>query len=266
MRRSLAILLLLLLATGPAQGLAIVSGNGDGNTTPPADDPGWDHVGYRAAGNVLPVVYLGHGWVITASHVGTGDVVLGGVTYPWVPSSAHPLTNGDGSASDLVIFRLRTEPPLSPLPILARAPSVGDGVVMIGRGRQRTTPTTWNGHKGYGLGTSGYMRWGTNVVEQTNLTLPVGGTRTHGFSTTFSEKGGTPDEAQAAAGDSGGAVFVRNGSSWELAGLAHATADYAGQPGDVVLFGARTLVSDLSHYKSQIDALVARPASRRRSR
>jgi len=256
---------LLLLAAGPVRGIAIVSGNGGGNTTPPADDPGWDHVGYRAAGNILPVVYLGKGWVITANRVGPGNVILGGVTYPWIPGSAHQLTNADGSASDLVVFRLRTEPPLPLLPIRATAPFVGDGVVIIGRGQQRTTPTTWNGHNGYVLGTSGYLRWGTNVVEQTNVTIPVSGTRTHGFSTTFSEKGDTPDEAQAAAGDSGSAVFVRNGSTWELAGLAHATRDYGGQPAGVVLFGAGTLISDPSYYRSQIDGLMATPVPRRRN-
>jgi hypothetical protein len=191
-------------------------------------------------------------------------VILGGVTYPWIPGSAHQLTNADGSATDLVVFGLRTEPPLSLLPIRATAPSVGNGVIMIGRGQQRTAPTTWNGHNGYALGTSGYMRWGTNVVDQTNVTLTVSGTRTHGFSMTFSEEGGTPDEAQAAAGDSGSAVFLRNGSAWELAGLVHATLD-GGHPPGIVLFGAKTLVSDLSQYKSQIDALVTTPASRRRN-
>jgi hypothetical protein len=36
------------------------------------------------------------------------------------------------------------------------------------------------------------------------------------------------------------------GSTWELAGLTHATGDYGGQPAGVVLFGAKTLISDLS--------------------
>jgi hypothetical protein len=256
--------LFLLLAAAPVRAIVVVSGDGAGNRTPPADDPGWDHVGYRAAGNILPIVYLGKGRVITASHVGPGDVILGGVTYPWVPGSAHPLTNADGSASDLVVFRLRTEPPLPLLPVRASTPSVGDGVVIIGRGQQRTAPTTWKGRNGYLLGTSGYMRWGTNVVEQTNVTLAGSGTRTHGFGTTFTEKGGTPDEAQAAPGDSGSAVFVRNGSTWELAGVALATRDPGGQPVGVVLFGASTLIGDLSAYKGQIDALLATTGSPRR--
>lgn len=198
--------------------------------------------------------------MITAGHVGAGDVVLGGVTYPWVPGSERTLTNEDGSPSDLVVFRLLGEPPLPSLPVRATEPSVGDAVVMVGHGRQRTAPAAWRGHRGFALGTSGYMRWGTNVVERTGLALTAAGTKTWGFSTTFSETGGTLHEAQAAPGDSGGGVFVRNGPRWELAGIAHATRDYAGQPPDLVLFGAETLVSDLSRYKGQIDALTGADA------
>ena len=249
-----------LLVAGPAGGLAIVSGDGAGNTTPPADDPGWAHVGRRAEGNVLPVVYLGAGWVLTAGHVGAGDVVLGGATYSWVPGSAQVLTNADGSRSDLVLFRLSTRPRLARLPVSGRPPAQGERVVLIGFGQQRTAPATWQGHRGFSLGTSGYMRWGTNVVEQTNVMLAGAGARTHGFTTSFSETDGTPDEAQAAPGDSGSAVFARKGTAWELAGLAHAVQGVAGQPPNLVLFGASTLISDLSYYKAQIDALVGEPA------
>jgi hypothetical protein len=257
--RTWLVLAVALLAAGPSGGIAIVSGNGGGNTTPPADDPGWDHVGIRASGN-LAAVYLGNGWMITANHVGAGDVILGGVAYPWIPGSAHQLTNPGGSLSDLVVFRLRTEPPLLWLPIRSTTPPVGTSLVIVGRGQQRTTATTWRGHNGYQLGTSGYMRWGTNVVLQTNVTLPISGTTTTGFSMIFSETGGTPDEAQGTPGDSGSAVFVKNGDTWELAGLAHTIENYTGQPTDVVLFGNKTMMSDLSVYAAQINALVATPA------
>lgn len=257
--RAAAASALSLLVAAAAGALAIASGDGGGNTAPPPDDPGWRHVGWRAEGNVLPVVYVGGGWVITARHVGWGDVVLGGVTHPFRPGSERPLSNDDGSASEIVAFRLESEPSLPNLPIRARPPVPGDAVVIVGRGRRRTDPTVWLGLRGYALGTGGSMRWGTNVVERTGLSLPVGGVRTAGFSTRFSERGGTPHEAQATAGDSGGAVFIRSGAGWELAGLAHATRSYAGQPADVVLFGAETLFSDLSRYRAQIEALRAAP-------
>lgn len=53
----------------------ISSGDGSGNTTAPVDDPGFGNVGAR--GNAT-AVYLGNQWVLTANHVGTGSVVLGG--------------------------------------------------------------------------------------------------------------------------------------------------------------------------------------------
>ena len=72
MRRTLLLALALLLAA-PAQALVYVSGDGQGNTSPPPDDPGWDHMG-RVSG--LNGIYLGNGWVLTANHVPTGNPIL----------------------------------------------------------------------------------------------------------------------------------------------------------------------------------------------
>ena len=44
----------------PAHALVIVSGDGQGNTTPPPDDPGFVHVGRLGT---LSVIYVGYGWV-----------------------------------------------------------------------------------------------------------------------------------------------------------------------------------------------------------
>ncbi|HXV37507.1 MAG TPA: hypothetical protein VEC18_10175, partial [Myxococcota bacterium] len=65
--------------------MLIESGDGSGNTSAPADDPGWAHVGTR---NNLSVVYLGRRWVLTANHVGVGNVTIDGQTYSPVPGSA----------------------------------------------------------------------------------------------------------------------------------------------------------------------------------
>ena len=60
-----AILLLLAAATLPAQAVIIDSGDGTGNTSAPADDPGWANVGQNAG---FSGVYLGDGWILTAQH------------------------------------------------------------------------------------------------------------------------------------------------------------------------------------------------------
>ena len=56
-----------------------------GNTSAPADDFGFNHVGKRDAATA---VYVGYGWMLTAAHVGPGSVELNGVDYDYVAGSA----------------------------------------------------------------------------------------------------------------------------------------------------------------------------------
>ncbi len=56
MKLLLAMLALAVFA-GPTQALVIDSGDGQGNTTPPPDDPGFVHVGRLGT---LSVVYMGY--------------------------------------------------------------------------------------------------------------------------------------------------------------------------------------------------------------
>ena len=67
---------------------------GTGNTNAPADDPGWANVGVLGIGNG---VYLGDRWVLTAAHVGAGEIVLAGTTYAAEDGSAVQLTNAVAS-------------------------------------------------------------------------------------------------------------------------------------------------------------------------
>ena len=63
------------------------------------------------------------------------------------------------------------------------------------------------------------MRWGTNQVEDEEAgRIDLGGHSSEAFSTFF-DAGTGDDECQGATGDSGGAVFVQNGSGWDLAGV-----------------------------------------------
>ena len=65
-------------AGGAARAAVIAAGDGTGNTTAPADDPGWDSVGHAGG---LAGVYLGDRWVLTANHVGERAITFGGITY-----------------------------------------------------------------------------------------------------------------------------------------------------------------------------------------
>jgi len=79
---------------GDAQAVIIETGDGTGNVTAPPDDPGWANLGTR---NGTTVVYIGRRWVLTANHVGVGDVVFEGQTYSPVPGSKIQFENPDTS-------------------------------------------------------------------------------------------------------------------------------------------------------------------------
>jgi hypothetical protein len=71
------------------------------------------------------------------------------------------------------------------------------------------------------------------------------------------------DEGQAIAGDSGGAVFIKRGETWELAGMMNFVQLFENQPAGTAVLGNRSLAADLSVYHDQIQALVTQviPAS-----
>jgi len=69
---------------------------------------------------------------------------------------------------------------------------------------------------------------------------------------------------QFASGDSGGGVFYKNGSNWELAGIILAIglpSAYANQPAHTAAFGDVSFFANLSQYEPQITALVPEPSS-----
>jgi len=248
------------LAPPPAGAVLIAAGDGSGNTSAPADDPGWSHVCVRLPG--LSCVYLGNGWVLTASHVGAGSVLLGGDTYAALPGSTHVLQNPDSTSADLLVFRIAGEPNLSTLPIRATQPGMNANVTLIGNGFDRGAPLTWGAFSGWSWNTaSKSVRWGTNRVGANGVDTTIGATRTRSFVTTFTgPTGGTTHEAQAVVGDSGGPVFLKNGTVWELAGTLFAVNGYDGQPANSSVFGNQSYAADLSYYRSQILGWVSTPA------
>lgn len=250
------LLALAVFAAAPARAVIIASGDGSGNTTAPADDPGFVHAG-RIGG--LSAVYLGNGWVLTANHVGANDSLIAGTIYPHIPGSAIQLQNPDLSYADLLVFRLALPPALPTLAIRASAPPPGASLVMIGHGRNRGAATSWMGIPGWYWAGTNAIRWGTNLVSQNGLDVNLPGTKTRSFDTDFTQSGGTTHEAQAAVGDSGGAVFLKNGTQWELAGILYAIAPFDGQPANTALYGNLSYAVDLSYYRTQLVSIVAQP-------
>jgi hypothetical protein len=245
----------------------IAGGDGTGDATAPADDPGWTNIGSL---NGASCVYLGNGWVLTASHVGMGSVLLSGSSYAAVTSSYTRLhqPGNPSQAVDLAMFQLQTMPVgLSPVTISSTEPNSNAQVVAIGNGRDRAAgesfwDSNWNvvsgpvvgGYAGYYWANSGTKRWGTNDLVR-ELPINDGNGVTNAWKIVFGANGGNT-EMQAAPGDSGGGVFYKRGDSWELTGIMLAIDMFSGQPANTAVFNNATYFADLSMYAGQIAADV----------
>lgn len=279
----------LCLLTCTASGVIVAGGDGTQNTTAPADDFGLSDI---ASFNGASGVYLGNGWIITGYHVvgdatGTGfnlgGVSLDGGSYTADPNSGVRLLNADRSPADLALFRLTAVPPgLAGARIATVSPALGTAVSMAGNGLNRqpsltrwnvdnsvepnqwTVTTTGRGDaQGYYYGSGNSLRWGTNITTA----FPDGpavelGDDGHGttqfFRTQFTSATGS---GQAAAGDSGGGVFDRTATGWELSGVMLAIDAADGQPSSTAVFGDSTYAGDLASYSAQILATVPEPGT-----
>jgi hypothetical protein len=220
--------LFLLLFHVQLWGVIISSGDGSGNTSAPADDPGWSNVGSRGS---LSGVYLGDRWVLTGFHVGAGSLTLGGTTYAAEAGTSVRLENPTGLGlsvnTDLLMYQLDTDPLLPSLAISSSLPAAGTEVTLIGNGRNRATGKTFwddasnpwtetveagSDQEGFKWDSGNTMRWGENAIGDiggdvlVDIDLgPVFGNVLSHF--TVFDKAGATHEAQAATGDSGGACF-----------------------------------------------------------
>jgi hypothetical protein len=256
MRRAAATCLLA-FASALACGLVVESDDGGAlHGGPPPRDPGFAYVGKRAG---TSAVYLGNGWVITAAHANAGDVEFGGVVHRAVPESAVWFGEGkdgrQGMPPDLVAFRVEPAPALPPLPVRPTPPIVGDRVVLVARGHNRGASIRWDGVAGFSWGPQKSLRWGTNRVFAAGFEVESIGCRTPAFALRF-DAGETRHEAQAALGDSGGAVFIRREGRFELAGILIAISGRPTQPRDTALYGNFTTAADLSAFAPRLAALL----------
>jgi hypothetical protein len=247
-----------LVVSGP--GAAIVM-NEDDAARRDVDDPFvTGHVG-TVAGGGLTVVYLGAGWVLTASHVGARDVEIDGEIYRKAPGEVVQIYNDDQTIADLVAFQILGNPDLPDLPALEiseSTPSKGAFAILAGAGHETRSQKRslsgalrriWRGRERPG------PSWGTNTISGTSEFVQIGGNVTAAISTEYSlvdDLFATRYEAQAVMGDSGGALFVADGDDFVLAGVlfAASTGDpYGTEP-------SRTFAVDLASYREQIVAAI----------
>jgi hypothetical protein len=292
---ALAAILSSVSATTPhASALVVAPPATNNNMSAPVDDPGWLNVGDRG-------IYLGNQWVLTANHVGAGTTVFPGVgTFAAVSGSSVRLQNPMGQGltmdTDLLLYRLASDPGLPTLSIASATPAPGELLTLIGDGNAVTPSTmethwqvtgsspnfTWtevpsggNAH-GYKSNTQAKL-WGTNRVENDEpifnemdadhtTVVNTGNGDVISLFTDFDNpndavSGPTSSEAQALTGDSGSAIFYKENGNWVLAAVTHAILTFEDQPmlGLTAVYGNLTLGADLASYRDQILQVTAIP-------
>jgi hypothetical protein len=277
----------------PAHAVIVAGGDGTQNTTQGAMPNGWNNVGTVDGASA---VYLGDGWVLTAAHVGgvglgTGVNFVGYGTYH-SDGQVVRLKTGSSNA-DLQMFHLSAAPNLPSLNIASSSPAASTAIYMAGYGRNRAAGLTYYSVTGpsdnptwtelpnsIGANAAGYKyaagntkRWGTNLTiddpdnpGHTTAIVNAGSGPTQVFFADFSNPG-TSSEAQLANGDSGGGVFD---SANNLIGLINYKDTFTNQPAynpsisgstDTAIFGNRSVMADLSAYRSQILAVIPEPST-----
>jgi hypothetical protein len=215
------------------------------------------HVG---ALNGASGTHIGNGWILTANHVGPGDITLDGTAYQLLPGTELRLETSPGVYADLLMFRVYPAPELPSLAIRTEPPTVGDPVLMVGNGRDRGAPITFDPYgpgidppeqNGWDWAATKSLRWGLNTVEYINA-LPILGTTV--FMTDFDDVDPILYESQAANGDSGGAVFTYDPlKSVELAGIMISVSLEYGQDSTSTIFTNETIIASLDVYADQIE-------------
>ncbi|MGH8048825.1 MAG: trypsin-like peptidase domain-containing protein [Chthoniobacterales bacterium] len=258
------VFILCLLVAGVARGVIVQGGDGSGNTTGAGAGIGWNYVGSRVASAVYLGNYNGGYWVLTAGHVGAGTLTLNGTDYFAVPGSEVTLTNADSTNADLKLFRIDADPGLANLSLASVTPTFGDAVTMIGFGSGREAAEThwdlsWQEtagpgiYRGYKWSEPHVERWAPNTAAGATDITYENGEKTSVFVTEF--RTGT---GQATNGDSGGGVFLSDGT---LAGIMISVSNVSGQPGSTSIYSSLgrndTYIADVSKYRSQILGIVS---------
>ena len=213
-----AVFALVLLPFSAAGVVFFSTGDPDFNTSAPEGElagSGWQLQGFWGQFLGTPI---SSNQFITAKHVGgtTNDLFfLNGHAHSVTAAFQHPV-------ADLTVWQI-SGMFTDWAELYAASDEVGKPLVVFGRGRQRGEELQVAGKlRGWlwGIG-DGRLRWGENevmaVTDQRGNTV-IASNRVECLRAIFRTNAG-PNEAHLSTGDSGGAVFMRDGEVWKLAGI-----------------------------------------------
>lgn len=191
-----------------------------------------------------------------------GEIFLRGQILLPVAGSRRTLLNANGTPADAMLFEIALPDgfeDLPPLPIARESPHPGEEVLLIGFGRERErvveVQSDGPAQFGFSWTQKGSKRWGTNRIATIDEMLYQGSWTTHSFALVFDPPGtahATGFEAQAAVGDSGGAVFVKRSGEWLLAGMMTSVTGFSRAPAQTSMYGDSTYAADLVSYRGEI--------------
>lgn len=291
--RSMAAVWASLVVSPCAWGIAVNSLAPDTHNSAPPGAAGltvaWNAVGSIPGG--ASCVYLGDRWVISANHGGFSGFERPGFSTILTQSSTRLIDPVNGQLTDIVLFRLASDPGLPNTPLTTTAPKIGDPIYIMGTGIKRNTnrvyynvtqnpsPTPWtwtpvgspgaNTFNGWAYGSDRQKLWAQNTMidfganPQTGAPTPAlegnvpglpGNPYVRVMGTAFFD---TPVSGQALSGDSGGGAFDAQGNLVGLLGLIDFWPD---QPANTVIYGDVTYFYDLTRYLPQINRIIGRPA------
>ncbi len=200
------------LPVAPAQ--AVIVYGGAGRNTSPDGSPvgsGWQHQGQWGSFLGTPIA---SNLFITAGHVG-GAV---GQNFTYGSNSYATTASYDDPNSDLRIWKVDGSFG-SYAPLYGGTSEAGKALTVFGRGTQRGSEVRVNGTlKGWQWGSSDAVQsWGQNTVDGVVSGGPSLG-QLLAFDFDAAKRGGA-NEGTLSVGDSGGGLFVQDGTSWKLAGI-----------------------------------------------
>jgi PKD repeat protein len=214
-----------ILLVGAANVRAVIfesTGDPSYNTNAPTGsltNSGWQYEGQWGSFLGTPIA---PNFFLAAQHIGgsiCAPFVFNGLTYTTV-------RNFDDPSTDLRIWQVAETFPYY-APLYTGSNEVPKPCVVIGRGTQRGSMISVAGlTNGWMWGASdGIERWGENMISGVYTALVTDAHPGALLLYVIFQNNGMTNECDLSVGDSSGGMFIKNGATWELAGINYAVSD-----------------------------------------